>query len=258
LTSGRRYSGDIAINLQDFNNSLSRFSTVKSLDEITALCRFYSRQLGFDAFIYALRIPSQFSESRVVVINGYPDAWLERYWEQDYALADPVVAFCSQHTLPILWHELQMQKKSPSAKVMLEAGDFGLKGGVSMPVHSPQGEMGILSFTLNNSNQKSNREITQEALPYVQLLASHVHEAVRRVLALVDPDGREPLTIREQECLRWAADGKTSWEISQLLGISERTVNFHLNNSMIKMDVCNRQHAIARAILQGLINPHPF
>ncbi len=127
-----------------------------------------------------------------------------------------------------------------------------------MPVHSPQGEMGILSFTLNNSNQKSNREITQEALPYVQLLASHVHEAVRRVLALVNPDGREPLTIREQECLRWAADGKTSWEISQLLGISERTVNFHLNNSMIKMDVCNRQLAIARAILQGLINPHPF
>ena len=234
------------------------FAAAKSLDEITQGCRFYSQKMGFDAFIYALRIPSQFSESRVVVINGYPDAWLERYWEQDYSLADPVVGFCSQHTLPVLWHELNLQKKSPSAKVMLEAGDFGLKAGVSMPVHSPQGEMGILSFTLNNSNQKSNRAITQEALPYVQLLASHVHEAVRRVLELVDPDGREPLTIREQECLRWAADGKTSWEISQLLGISERTVNFHLNNSMIKMDVCNRQHAIARAILQGLINPHPF
>lgn len=235
-----------------------RFAAAQSLDEITRLSRFYSQQMGFDAFIYALRIPSQFSESRVVVINGYPDAWLERYWEQDYALVDPVVGFCSQHTVPVLWHELNMQKRSPSAQVMKEAADFGLRAGVSMPVHSPQGEMGILSFTLNNSNQKSNRDITQEALPYVQLLASHVHEAVRRVLALVDPDGREPLTIREQECLRWAADGKTSWEISQLLGISERTVNFHLNNSMIKMDVCNRQHAIARAILQGLINPHPF
>jgi DNA-binding CsgD family transcriptional regulator len=245
------------MNLLEFNESLLRFSTTKSLDEITALCRFYARQFGFDSFIYALRIPSQFSESRVVVINGYPDAWLERYWEQAYSFTDPVVAFCSQHTVPILWHDLVMDKTSTSAQVMNEAADFGLKAGLSMPIHSPQGEMGILSFTLDSYGAAACG-LTQHALPYVQLLAGHIHEAVRRVLALVDPDSRETLTVREQECLRWAADGKTSWEISQLLGISERTVNFHLNNSMIKMDVCNRQHAIARAILQGLINPHPF
>lgn len=235
-----------------------RFNRLQSLDEITQLCRRYSHQMGFDDFIYALRIPTQFSESRVVVINGYPDAWLERYWEQDYAQHDPVVAFCSQRTLPVLWKDLMMDKHSLSAKVMNEAAEFGLKAGVSMPVHSPQGEMGILSCTLDNCSQKSNRELIQEAVPYVQLMASHLHEAVRRVLALAGTESREPLTFREQECLRWAADGKTSWEISQLLGISERTVNFHLNNSMIKMDVCNRQHAIARAILHGLINPHPF
>lgn len=245
------------MNLLEFNESLLRLSTTTSLDEITALCRFYSRQLGFDSFIYALRIPSQFSESRVVVINGYPDAWLGRYWEQAYSFTDPVVAFCSQHTVPILWHDLIMDKTSISAQVMNEAADFGLKTGISMPIHSPQGEMGILSFTLNNHGV-GHRGTAQQALPYVQLLAGYLHEAVRRVLALADPDSREALTTREQECLRWAADGKTSWEISQLLRISERTVNFHLNNSMIKMDVCNRQHAIARAILHGLINPHPF
>ncbi len=245
------------MNLLEFNEALLRLSTAKTLQEITQLCQFYSRQLGFDSFIYALRIPSQFSESRVIVINGYPNAWLERYWEQNYSLSDPVVAYCSQHTVPIQWHELITDKTSISAQVMNEAADFGLKTGISMPIHSPQGEMGILSFTLNNHGV-SHRGTAQQALPYVQLLAGHLHEAVRRVLALVDPDSREALTTREQECLRWAADGKTSWEISQLLGISERTVNFHLNNSMIKMDVCNRQHAIARAILRGLINPHPF
>jgi DNA-binding CsgD family transcriptional regulator len=36
------------------------------------------------------------------------------------------------------------------------------------------------------------------------------------------------LSNREIEVLKWAALGKTSWEMSMILEISERTVNFHL------------------------------
>lgn len=140
---------------------------------------------------------------------------------------------------------------------MHEAGDFGMKDGISMPIHSPHGELGILSFAINRKG-KPAKEITLHAYPYVQLMAGYVHEAVRRVFQLPNPTNRAPLTLRESECLRWAADGKTTWEMAQLLSLSEATINFHLNNAMIKLDVSNRQHAIAKAILQGLINPHPF
>lgn len=53
------------------------------------------------------------------------------------------------------------------------------------------------------------------------------------------------LSKRETECLGWVAKGKTSSEVSQILGISERTVNFHINNSMEKFDAVNRTHLIA-------------
>ncbi len=191
------------------------------------------------------------------MLKGYPDAWLDHYWENGYALSDPAVIYCGQHIVPIEWHALAYEPHSRSAQVMNEAAAFGLKSGVSMPIHSPHGELGILSFALNR-NDAVSREITRRALPYVQLLAGHVHEAVRRIAAPSDIEMPQELTTRETECLRWAADGKTSWEIAQLLSMSERTVNFHLNNSMIKLDVCNRQHAIAKAVLRGLINPHPF
>jgi DNA-binding CsgD family transcriptional regulator len=88
-------------------------------------------------------------------------------------------------------------------------------------------------------------------------LAGNLHEAVRRVTGLLEPT-RPDLSSREGECLRWAADGKTSGEIAQILGISEGTVNFHLNNAMQKLDVISRQHAIGKAALQGLIQPKPF
>jgi DNA-binding CsgD family transcriptional regulator len=64
------------------------------------------------------------------------------------------------------------------------------------------------------------------------------------------------ITRREKECIRWASVGKTSWEISQILSISQRTVDFHLTNCIRKTNSTNRQHAIVKCILSGeLLSP---
>ena len=250
-------SSELTINPHFFYDALQQFSTASSVEEITALCRSHCKQLGFDSFVYALRIPTQFTEARVIMLKGYPDAWLDHYWENGYAASDPAVIYCGKQIVPIEWHGLMYEKQSLNAQVMNEAADFGLKSGLSMPIHSPHGELGILSLALDR-NDAGARKITRHALPYAQMLAGHIHEAVRRILVSPDSETPQELTAREAECLRWAADGKTSWEIAQLLSMSERTANFHLNNAMIKLDVCNRQHAVAKAVLRGLINPHPF
>ena len=139
---------------------------------------------------------------------------------------------------------------------MLDAAEYGLRDGVTMPVHSPQGELGILSLSLDAPPERA-RAITETALPIIQLLATHLHQAVRR-LGSLSQEVDANLTMRERECLTWAADGKTSNEIAQLLGISDNTVNFHLNNAMQKLDVVSRQHAIGKASFQRLIQPKPF
>lgn len=61
------------------------------------------------------------------------------------------------------------------------------------------------------------------------------------------------LTLREKEVVRWIKKGKSSWEIAAILGISERTVNFHVNNIKQKLNVVSRTQAVAIAIEQGLI-----
>jgi len=245
------------MNIHDFHNDLKHLSTAVSIDEITDICRFHSQQLGFDNFIYALRIPTQFSESRIVMIKGYPDEWLSHYFENAFYDNDPVIDYCSKALVPIQWHNLRIKENSLGGRVMNEAAEFGLKTGLSMPVHSPQGEFGIFSLSVD-SRLIAAQAVTAHALPYVQLMAGYLHEALRRVIDLSNKVEKALLTEREKECLRLAADGKTSWEIGRLLNLSERTANFHLNNAMVKLDVSNRQHAVAKSILQGLINPHPF
>lgn len=62
------------------------------------------------------------------------------------------------------------------------------------------------------------------------------------------------LTARQHACLYWASQGKTSWEIGQILGISERTVNFHFSKLYDMMDVHTRQAAIAVALQYRLLD----
>lgn len=65
----------------------------------------------------------------------------------------------------------------------------------------------------------------------------------------------ESLTEREKEILRWLAQGKSNWEVSVILKISERTVRFHINNIMKKLDAVNRTHAMALVLRNGMLDP---
>lgn len=65
--------------------------------------------------------------------------------------------------------------------------------------------------------------------------------------------GKPSLSTREEECLLWAAQGKTSKETGLILGVTERTVNFHLYNAFHKLKVHNKNAAVARAITLNLL-----
>ena len=68
------------------------------------------------------------------------------------------------------------------------------------------------------------------------------------------PDSQRSLSTREREVLMWLRCGKTSWAISVILKISERTVNFHANNIMSKLGVINRMQAVSVAFDNELGN----
>lgn len=62
------------------------------------------------------------------------------------------------------------------------------------------------------------------------------------------------LSCREKDCLLWTAQGKSSWDISKILKISENTVNFHIKNAMRKLATTSRTVAVVKAIRLNLID----
>ena len=243
--------------LPDCQELIQQSQQAKSVEELHAICTKACHIFGFDQFLYGGRIPTSFVRPQLIIISGYSQEWWDHYNEQDYFKNDPVLEYCTQNILPLEWHNMPEQQlsKKLSSKIMNECADFGLKAGVSFPVHTPTGEFAMLSFT-SDKNPTSISPDIQYALPHLMILTHYIHEAVMRIFRNQhNSKGAIELTQREKECLLWAAEGKTSDETANILHISESTVRFHLNNAARKLNVHNRRHAIARAICLGLIKP---
>ena len=63
------------------------------------------------------------------------------------------------------------------------------------------------------------------------------------------------LNDREAEVLTWVARGKTSAEIAQIVGLTKRTIDFHIDNARIKFGVATRIQAVIKAANGRLIEP---
>ena len=61
------------------------------------------------------------------------------------------------------------------------------------------------------------------------------------------------VTRRETEVLSWVAAGKSDWAIARILNISDKTVNFHVENAKRKFGVGTRIQAVLAAMRKGVI-----
>ncbi|MGX9147933.1 LuxR family transcriptional regulator [Mesorhizobium sp. 128a] len=184
------------------------------------------------------------------VMLNYPDEWQERYFEMGYDRIDPIIKASRKWAGAFRWSEVYNDASTTEEQrvVFEEAAMFGLKSGVSVPLHGPHGRLAIMSFA-----QPWDGEIQNTTVTYLQLAALHFHLLVG---GFADSSGMEDLpnlTPKERECILWTARGKSSWETGQILGVSVNTVNFHLKNAMRKLHASTRTFAAVKAISFGII-----
>ncbi|HBF32728.1 LuxR C-terminal-related transcriptional regulator [Rhizobium sp.] len=90
----------------------------------------------------------------------------------------------------------------------------------------------------------------------IHQLAGKFHASLIKSVECTKHELVGKLTRREQEALRWTAAGKSYWETSVILGISERTVRYFMANARNKLDAVSNTQAVAKAVWQGLIPPN--
>ncbi|MGO9364867.1 MAG: helix-turn-helix transcriptional regulator [Rhodomicrobium sp.] len=184
-----------------------------------------------------------------ILLSAYPPDWLKRYCSQDYFRIDPVILRAQSGAASFLWAEAASGNLEPSARTMFgEAAEFKLKSGFTVSTITLDGALAVVSLGGEAA------EIPPESRGTISIISAF---AISRALELRNRDKRRKLarlTGREVECLKWAAEGKSDWEIGVILSISEHTVERHMANARTKLGVRTRGQAIATALRLNLIS----
>jgi len=212
----------------------------------------FSQSLGFDTVSAITVIDRPLSSPEFIAVDNAPEAYWDAMEASTNQRRDPVMQHCRQHSVPIIWNQ-DTYTSSGAADIWEEQAQFGYRNGVCLALHMPEGRHFVLGVDRVQAMPKDPSELTRMVAD-LQLFAVHAQDAALRILvpAAAQPE-RPQLTPRELECLRWTMDGKTAWEVGELLGISERTAVLHLNNGMHKLDCTNKHQAVLKALRLGLI-----
>lgn len=188
-----------------------------------------------------------------IICSEFPDGYLAQYHAEKWHQVDPVLRHSRIAKHPFLWRDVvDPSRQSREEQRFFSACDvIGVRAGVTMPFHNPDGRTHVVSVSLRKGAKPDEKRI-----PYIYALAAQTWIRHCALAGQLGEPQVEPirLTNRERECLSWAKEGKTNWEISQILSLAERTVEFHVGNAMRKLNASNRVTAIVIAIQEGLIS----
>lgn len=187
--------------------------------------------------------------SLVKILNlDYPEEWGGIYISEELYRKDPVIKYNYAFYKTHHWSEaVCLFNGKEELHLMDRATDFGLNHGISSGVNGERCRGSIFSFSARQDRfEGRHKKVLDIITPHIHQALVKASERTARINA--------PLSKREKEVLVWMKEGKTNWEISLILLISERTVKFHVQNIERKLNAVNKAHAIAIAFDSGLVS----
>jgi DNA-binding CsgD family transcriptional regulator len=179
---------------------------------------------------------------------NFPDEWVNLYVERKYHLDDPIFKKHFQDFAVQYWEDTYRRNSVPKEFLKLST-DFKLDKGYTHGARNLKGTRGsLISF----SGSGLCKEVRTEVI--IEMVVPHLHQAIEKVIQSQKVRNYKKLSTRETETLKWLVQGKTAWEISVIMGISERTVRYFIHSITEKLDAVSSIHAAAIGLDLGLVN----
>ena len=229
--------------LKDELAKLDANSEQEVFDQIVRI----AKNIGFEYCSYGIRLPTPILKPKIVLFNNCPANRNMPCHESQ--LSNPNIQNCLESSLPVLWTEKFYADNSPFSERLRS---YGIRYGWTHFSRDAQGTIGSLALA------SCNEEITERDMHLNQVeigwLTHYGHAAMAKFLIpKYVPESVTTITAREREVLLWTAEGKTAYEIGKILDVTTRTVNFHVQNLLIKLRATNKIQATIKAEKFGLL-----
>jgi len=187
-------------------------------------------------------------------VGNTPQAYMEVLQSSTGGARDPVLRRLRSQSIPFLYDQ-RTYIEARAGDLWEEQAHHGYATGVAVALHLPDHSHFVIGMDRDQALPNDDAHMTR-LLADLQLLAVHAQHAASRLMkpAPAEPDGPPPrLTRRQTEVLRHAMEGKSTWAIGEILGLSEHTVHFHMKAAMERLGCSTRVQAILRAAELGLL-----
>lgn len=207
-------------------------------------------ELRYDGYENLVVASTKAKVLREVIWSELPDGYQAAYFEHDWGSIDPVLHKAFSSRRPFAWNDATVETDltEQQRRFIGECRDLGVHSGFTIPLHGPSHQCELISLSARDTGVRPAENTLR-----LYALASSAWFRLSELREKAAATARPTLSPRETECLLWVKDGKSNWEIGQILTISERTVEFHINNAMRKLGVNNRILAFVVALQNGLI-----
>lgn len=252
-------------------NALSDIEACTSLHELKRMMHGIAQGYGFCSFDF---VDAGDTTSREPFYLGTSqDAWIDAYVSNDFVRVDPCVARVRRTNLPFVWADVMVQRqrrgpKSGGQRLMDAAADFGYTEGLVIPCHFRdrlgRDRSASSVFFWSDPVQRFEFLLSQKRQELHLLMIYFIQtclnirdretNSVKSMADRVEIATVSGLTDRERDVLSWAARGKTTSEIAEILGLKSDTVEVYFKNNLRKLHANNRTQAVAKALVHGLID----
>jgi DNA-binding CsgD family transcriptional regulator len=231
--------------------SIGRLAGAASIEDLEAAAQTEFGRLGLTLAVGALVHRRPGSPQVVEVVFGrVQDAWIAHYNAAGLGAVCPITG--SAGPRPLTWTEIKSKPLTAAQNgVFDQLRDFGFTDGHVVVVDGFGSTSAVVSAAGSQVELEDPaiRRLTHLLSLNYGILAMGHWRALHKVL--------EPTTVRlterQRDCLQWALEGKSSADIAAILGISQRTVDEHMEKACILLGVRTRMQACAHAARLGLI-----
>lgn len=198
--------------------------------------------------------------AQLIVAANLEQRWIDRYVGKRYIVNDPIIRYLLKASKSFTWAQAEKSFQTHPhfrriQKVMQDGRAHGLAHGHVFPIFGRNGLMGAAVLSGPDEVELSPVETTlldaAARATYFRLLEL---EGERFADRIGDGEADVILTYREAQALSNMADGMTSVEIAERLGVAPTTVDWYGASVQEKLKAKNRVNAVAIAIRKGMIS----
>lgn len=236
---------------QYFENALEAIETIQRAPTSDGLAEAFSRSLANFGYEYFCIVSKPMAEKQKfgekLLLKRWPQPWYQQYAETSLHFHDPVSTYSRKQIQSFPWSVVEVPRDDRLAKdvMSISSHDYKMVQGFCVPIKSLHGHQATISIAGRDVDQQS------EANSAIDIISIFAFNRMLNIQSEIDKP--KILTPRESEVIKWAAVGKTAWDISVILNIAKDTVNKTARSAMRKLNVHTRAHAAAEAVRLGEI-----